>query len=353
MSDPYAPIKRFMSFPWAITFSDLCIVLLCFFILMASTTQTDPQRYAEISGSLQDHFGHPSSVRGDTAAAVGVAQSMPVDTTMSVLPAPTEALTLKPGHADPLPLLHDVNVIRQILNEPRSRQLVEVMAFGNQIKVQFVPVPTGNDVARLGFFQQVVDGVKQLDNARDELSHEVLVYGATDALLDAAGARLKSTSRASDDESRLLINSLLSSVETGLKQERQQGLVTVEKLSHSVRIRLGEAGAFAPGDAALTPQALQIVDRLGEAARQSGARIIIGGHTDTVPINTARYRDNWELSAARAIAVVRELVNHRGVDSSRIEAQGFGDTQPMTANDTPEHRATNRRIEITLELPAA
>jgi chemotaxis protein MotB len=91
---------------------------------------------------------------------------------------------------------------------------------------------------------------------------------------------------------------------------------------------------------------MNVIDKVGTLASLRGARIVIGGHTDDRPIRTPRYRDNWDLSAARAIAVVRELVARRGIDPRRIEAQGFADTRPVAPNDSDGNRALNRRIEI-------
>jgi len=74
----------------------------------------------------------------------------------------------------------------------------------------------------------------------------------------------------------------------------------------------------------------------------------VDGHTDNIPLSGAgRYRDNWELSAARAIAVVRFLIEN-GVPSSRLVAAGFGEFQPLDPADTPEARSRNRRIELKL-----
>jgi chemotaxis protein MotB len=73
----------------------------------------------------------------------------------------------------------------------------------------------------------------------------------------------------------------------------------------------------------------------------------VEGHTDDVPIKSAAFPSNWELSAARAIAVVRFLQD-QGVDPAKLAAAGYGEYQPIAGNDTPEGRAQNRRIEITL-----
>jgi len=74
----------------------------------------------------------------------------------------------------------------------------------------------------------------------------------------------------------------------------------------------------------------------------------VDGHTDSVPLSgSGRYSDNWELSAARAISVVKFLIS-RGVPSDRLVAAGFGEFQPIAEGDTPEARSQNRRIELKL-----
>ena len=73
----------------------------------------------------------------------------------------------------------------------------------------------------------------------------------------------------------------------------------------------------------------------------------VEGHTDNVPIATAQYPSNWELAAARALTVVKTMVE-AGLPAERVSAASYGDTRPAIANDTPEGRAQNRRIEITV-----
>jgi chemotaxis protein MotB len=115
-------------------------------------------------------------------------------------------------------------------------------------------------------------------------------------------------------------------------------------------VRIGAGGAFPTGDATLTPFITRIIERIGTVAKSADARIVIGGHTDSVPISTMKYRDNWDLSAARAVSVVRELVVNRGFDAEKIEAQGFADTRPVADNGTAEGRSRNRRIEIEVRI---
>jgi chemotaxis protein MotB len=74
----------------------------------------------------------------------------------------------------------------------------------------------------------------------------------------------------------------------------------------------------------------------------------VAGHTDDVPIHTARFPSNWELSTARAVEVVNFLIAN-GMKPQQVSAAGFGEFDPVAANDSPEHRAQNRRIEIVLQ----
>jgi chemotaxis protein MotB len=78
--------------------------------------------------------------------------------------------------------------------------------------------------------------------------------------------------------------------------------------------------------------------------------ISVEGHTDNIPISTAQFPSNWELSAARAISVVR-LLQQRGIDGQRLRAIGYADSLPLQSNDTAEGRAVNRRVNLVLSEP--
>jgi chemotaxis protein MotB len=72
----------------------------------------------------------------------------------------------------------------------------------------------------------------------------------------------------------------------------------------------------------------------------------VDGHTDSTPIDSPRYPTNWELSAARAVTVTRYLSESAGLPAARFTAAGYGEYRPLAPNDTREHRAQNRRVEI-------
>jgi len=116
-------------------------------------------------------------------------------------------------------------------------------------------------------------------------------------------------------------------------------------------MRLSEHTLFESGAASISPQALALLEKIGVIVAQTNYLIRIEGHTDDVPIHTAIFPSNWELSTARAVNVLRYLIEHHHIDSQRVAAEGFAEFQPLVANDTPENRAKNRRVEVIFIRP--
>ncbi|MBK1734338.1 hypothetical protein CKO15_03370 [Halorhodospira abdelmalekii] len=117
----------------------------------------------------------------------------------------------------------------------------------------------------------------------------------------------------------------------------------------TLTFRLDDAVLFQTGAADLLPQGREAIDELVPIFEATGARISIEGHTDNIPIATARFPSNWELSTARASSVLRHLAE-QGIDPRRMRAIGYADIRPIASNDTAEGRAENRRVEITLHF---
>lgn len=113
-------------------------------------------------------------------------------------------------------------------------------------------------------------------------------------------------------------------------------------------ISLPESAAFAPGSAALTAAAEDFLLKLSGALAPTSAVMRIEGHTDDVPLTGGRYATNWELSTARASAVVLFLVDEASFEPARLSAAGYGEFHPRESNDTAEHRARNRRVDVVV-----
>ena len=113
-------------------------------------------------------------------------------------------------------------------------------------------------------------------------------------------------------------------------------------------LSLPEQAAFAVASSDVSGEARQMIDRIAAAVAPTPNAIRVEGHTDDVPIRTSRFTSNWELSTARASAVVEYLVRSSGLAPERLSAAGYGEFHPRVPNDTPENRASNRRIDIVI-----
>lgn len=134
---------------------------------------------------------------------------------------------------------------------------------------------------------------------------------------------------------------------TFLAPEVAEGLVTVETEGNTVTIRINGTGMFGSASDELTDEFQPIIDRVANALESEDGRIIVAGHSDNIPINTARFPSNTFLSLARAQAVMERMTTSLS-DTSRIVAEGRADREPIATNDTPEGRALNRRIDVIL-----
>ncbi len=137
-------------------------------------------------------------------------------------------------------------------------------------------------------------------------------------------------------------------VEEELAKEIKSGILDVETEGEKVIIRIRENGSFPSASDRLEDGFQPVVEKLAGVVQRVEGSVVVAGHTDSLPISTARFRSNWELSSARAVTVLHSLLAASGVDPGRFEVEGHAATQPLASNDTPEGRARNRRVEIIL-----
>lgn len=176
--------------------------------------------------------------------------------------------------------------------------------------------------------------------------------------------RLETILNERGSEYRRLQNRLesLRAIEREVRQRNQiyeevigrfQSLIDAEQLSVSIDrgrmvIQLPQDVLFPSGSATLGSDGRQTLGEVGSALADLGDRQFqVEGHTDDVPISNERFASNWELSTARALSVVRLLIES-GADPGNLSAAGYGEYQPVAGNETPEGRRQNRRIEIVM-----
>ena len=147
----------------------------------------------------------------------------------------------------------------------------------------------------------------------------------------------------------------LEAIQTAIDQRSQAagvgGQIIVTRQDDTIVIRLPNQLLFTSASADLRPEALALLDVAGSVIAEVPHQVRVEGHTDNVPVGTERYPTNWELSSARATAVLRYLTEHTRVASGRAFAAGFAEFRAVASNDIPEGRALNRRADIVLLYP--
>ncbi|HWV37311.1 MAG TPA: flagellar motor protein MotB [Vulgatibacter sp.] len=148
------------------------------------------------------------------------------------------------------------------------------------------------------------------------------------------------------------LNALRQQLEKSLRPFLEEANPQVTLLSEDgmrVVIRIAATKFFDSGGAALHPMALPVLDAVGAQLRRMRHKVRIEGHTDDRPIRSARYPDNWSLSAARAATVVSYMERAHNISADRLAAVGMSSIRPVGDNQTEEGREVNRRIEVVIE----
>jgi len=121
-----------------------------------------------------------------------------------------------------------------------------------------------------------------------------------------------------------------------------------EHTPRGIRLTLNDDLLFDSGSAEINSRGVELLETVGRVIQPARRHIRVEGHTDDRPIFNARYPSNWELSAARAVNVVKLLIDSTGIDPALLSVAGYGAFKPKTANDTEAGRVVNRRVEIIL-----
>ena len=138
-----------------------------------------------------------------------------------------------------------------------------------------------------------------------------------------------------------------------LSAEVLRGQVETHMEGRGLIISLGEGGFFDSGSDQIKPAGLELLDTIVTALVSGDNHIRVEGHTDNVPIRNTRFPSNWELSTARATAIIVYMIGKFGFQPDLLSAAGYGEYRPVATNETIEGRARNRRIDIVVLNPAS
>lgn len=296
---------------WVVTFADMITLLLAFFLLVLSFSELNPERFRDVSGSLQKSLGRqqmPSPV-----------QSPPVET--QLVAGPTEEKL-------PLPeqLAKDLGKLQKELSTDIAGRKIQLVADNGRLLIH-LPARSNGVLP-----QEIIDLYARIADAQAQVETPVEVREGETVDRGVELARQ------------------IRQLRDALAKEIEQGDAQVERDGERIVIRMAVQGSFYPASADLSPESLPMLKKIGEAIAKTGGRITVEGHTDAIPLaGHARFRSNWDLSGARASSVADYLTAYAGVPRERVVVRGMADTRPVAPNDTREGRAKNRRIEVLVD----
>ncbi|MDB2378405.1 MotB family protein [Luminiphilus sp.] len=238
----------------------------------------------------------------------------------------------------------------------KYKQLADSMseAFGVQRDMELESIPKGTSVVSTEFRpgipdETIVDVVQQV--TQDQTRNSLRIGNPDAPVADEKDVRDEVLTY--DEMMELIQETELDAemLRRLLRTEIDQGQIDVESEARTIIIRIRERGSFTSGSALLNTSFVGVIDKIASALTQIEGKVAVEGHTDDVPINTFAYPSNWDLSAARSVAVVRRMLNISTLQPKRVTASGFADTRPQAINSTAEGRARNRRVEILVRQP--
>ena len=352
---------------WMATFADMATLLMAFFVLILSFAEFNVPKFKQISGSLRNAFGVQKIVpiveqpKGTTVLSLNfspspsksVTNEMTQQTTKINQPDLEVQNKTKDGDGE---AKENAEEVVKALEDAIARGDVEVQTLGEKVVVNFTPTETEEkDLPQL--LQKTLDAIEKAKSAAGK-SEEDVVFGGLEGTLTqlaqiAQAAADSSTSSEASNMSQAKAENQAVKAEDELKialnQEIGQGLVEVSRDKDKVIVTVGSGGAFRSGSADLTEEAQSIMRRIAGVNSEGDSEITVSGHTDDVPlIFGSRYRDNWDLAAARSASVVQSLSSDDLITGDRLEAISYGESRPLESNETAAGRAKNRRIEIEI-----
>ena len=352
---------------WMATFADMATLLMAFFVLILSFAEFNVPKFKQISGSLRNAFGVQKIVpiveqpKGTTVLSLNFSPSPSKSVTNEMTQQTTKInqpdleVQNKTKDSDGEAKDNAEDVVKA-LEEAIARGDVEVQTLGDKVVVNFTPTDAEEkDLPQL--LQQTMNAIEKAKSAAGKSDQEVLFGGLEGTLTQLAQAAqsaadavaVSDSTKKSQAEAQAEAIKAEDELKIALKQEIGKGLVEVSREKDKVIVTVGSGGAFRSGSADLTEEAQSIMKRIAGSNSEGDSEITVSGHTDDVPlIFGSRYRDNWDLAAARSASVVQSLSADNLITNKRLEAISYGESRPLESNDTSAGRAKNRRIEIEI-----
>lgn len=333
---------------WLATFADIATNLMAFFVLILGFANFDEPSFEKFAGAMREQFspGGFEGKSGDTIINIApLTEPDPNDESEFDESAPGDGANSAPSD-------DTSRAVAEALRDALAQGSLEIETGSGTVTVRLPDVQGPEAAIALADAIAAAAGgsVERTDTVGQPLPGQDPALRATppqpqtpDAGQPAPASGTETTAQTAEIRTKLstmVLQSLFS-------QEIADGSLSVEPRDGKVLVTLGAGGSFTSGSADLSDEARDIMARIASATDRPDRSIIVTGHTDDVPVS-GEFADNFDLAAARAAAVVRELVDTERVDPARISAVSKGEFAPLADNATEEGRAKNRRIEIEI-----
>jgi chemotaxis protein MotB len=350
---------------WMATFADMATLLMAFFVLLLSFSDTEVPKYNMINGSIKGAFGVRKivpSIQIPAARSLVVETFTPAVAQRTVVDQQTQLsqdisaanLVVRDNQSsEDFELEQEFRRVQAALAEAIESGEIEVRVEDDEIVVEISanntqsPSGSGTDSKRAGQVdKRIVELSAAAAQAQLQVSRELQVISVG----PAAQADIPESPPSSQSSSRGDQLERLQKVRSDLNTELQQGLVEVEMINNEIVIRLDSQSSFTSGSADLRPDFVPLLNRVGASIADTTGVVRVEGHTDNVPVVFSdRFNSNWDLSAVRAASVAAFLAGNADIPEARMSVKGLADTVPLESNTSSEGRARNRRIEIIVD----
>ena len=339
---------------WMATFADMATLLMAFFVLILSFAHVNVPKYKEVSGSMRSRFGVQVLVpiveapTADNIVATQYRQQATEPTAANVL----EEQRSREEQPQDEELDTDDGVGESTTN---ARDIEEI--FREEIAEGRVEVSVEDGTVVIESLDQ-----NELSDSTGKISQDTIlllskistIQSDTDSLVRVEGAQFVSSGQSNVDGSDFggasqRAEDQLEQIRSNLSEEITQGLAEVFRDGESIIIRLTDQSGFESGSANLRNDFTSLLDSVGDSLAGASGLVQIEGHTDNVAMSFGnRYRNNWDLSSARAASVADYLQEGGSIAPGSMVIKGFADTRPIASNETATGRSENRRIEVVV-----